>query len=568
MLPYARMTAGRAREACGVIAAAALLTVVLTWPIVTSPGRYGRTDTGDGQWSLWVVSWVAHALTTNPAGLYDANAFHPHRNALAFSEPNIGAGVIAAPVWAATKNPYAAYNWVVFVGFVVSATSAYVLARYLTGSVAGAACAAIAFAFCPFVFARFAHIQLLFVGGLPLSAWAMHRFVDAPAARPAIGLGLALAGQGLFCGYYGVAAGLFVGAGITWFAVSRGHWRRPGYWLLAGLAAAIAILVIAPFLLPLVALQRGSGFARSLEDNSRWAADWRAWLASAAWAHRWMLGLLGTWKEVLFPGFLPLGLAAAGLVLGRRSTPAGAGVVGSPRGTASRMPRDVTLFYLAIALLTFWATFGPALGLYTVFYYTLPLFSLLRAPGRFGILVTLAVAVLAARGVALVLGRGPARFRRIAAVALPALLAIELAQVPLRFPLNPTTPHPVYRLLSGLPPGPLVELPFYDQSVDYYRHARYMLNSTWHWQRLVNGYSDYIPPDFRTAAPRIATFPSAEAFATLEPMGVRYVLLHARLLPPAEVASLDERLAVHAAHLRPLYRKDLVWLYEITDWPR
>ena len=27
-------------------------------------------------------------------------------------------------------------------------------------------------------------------------------------------------------------------------------------------------------------------------------------------------------------------------------------------------------------------------------------------------------------------------------------------------------------------------------------HAIYMLNSTAHWMPLVNGYSDYIPPDF------------------------------------------------------------------------
>jgi hypothetical protein len=27
----------------------------------------------DGRWSIWVVAWVAHALTTNPLRLYEAN---------------------------------------------------------------------------------------------------------------------------------------------------------------------------------------------------------------------------------------------------------------------------------------------------------------------------------------------------------------------------------------------------------------------------------------------------------------------------------------------------------------
>jgi hypothetical protein len=565
MLPYARMTAGRAREACGVLAGAALLTVVLTWPLASAPGRYGRTDSGDGEWSLWVVSWVAHALTTAPATLYDANAFHPHRSALAFSEPNIGAGLVAAPVWVLTRNPFAAYNWVVFLSFVGSAAAAYGLGRHLTGSRAGAAFAGIAFAFSPFVFARFAHIQLLLVFGLPLSAWAMHRFVDAPDARRAAALGLALAAQGLCCGYYGVAAGLLVGAGLLWFGFARSHWRHLRYWALAALAAALAVAIVAPFLLPIVRLQQETGFERPFEDNARWAADWRAWLASAAWAHRWVLPWLGSWKEVLFPGVLPVALAGAGVTIGWRAAPQ------APLATAGPMPpprRDVLLFYVVIALLTFWATFGPALGLYTLLYRTVPLFSLLRAPGRFGIIVNLALAVLAAYGVALLLARTTGRTRTAVAWLLPALLAIELAQVPVRFRDNDPAVHPVYRMLAALPPAPVVEVPFFDRSVDYWRHARYMRLSTAHWRPLVNGYSDAVPPEFRERARVLAGFPDRPSFAALEPLGARYVVVHPRLFAPGTLEDVERRLALYSHELRLLSRQDAVWLYEITDWPR
>jgi hypothetical protein len=228
----------------------------------------------------------------------------------------------------------------------------------------------------------------------------------------------------------------------------------------------------------------------------------------------------------------------------------------------------VLLFYLATAVVTCWATFGPDLGLYSLLYRTLPLFSLLRAPGRFGIIVTLALAVLAAHGVGLLLARARPRARRAMACLLPAALAVELAQVPLRFPNNDPAIHPVYRMLASLPPAPVLELPFFSQSVDFYRHARYMLLSTSHWRRLVNGYSDYVPPDFRAAAPRLATFPSPEAFATLEPLGVRYVVIHPRLYRPGEMAEVEARLARYPDELRPLHRKDVVWLYEITGWPR
>ncbi len=55
--------------------------------------------------------------------------------------------------------------------------------RRLTGDGGAAATASILFAFCPYVFAHTAHIQLLMVAGIPLSLLAFHRLVDAPSPR-------------------------------------------------------------------------------------------------------------------------------------------------------------------------------------------------------------------------------------------------------------------------------------------------------------------------------------------------------------------------------------------------
>ena len=53
--------------------------------------------------------------------------------------------------------------------FVLSATGMYYLVRHLTGDRRAAAISAIGFAFCPFVFAHTAHIQLLMTAGLPFT---------------------------------------------------------------------------------------------------------------------------------------------------------------------------------------------------------------------------------------------------------------------------------------------------------------------------------------------------------------------------------------------------------------
>src|SRR5262245_14279578 len=209
----ARMRSRGLAEAAVVVLAALALTCLFTYPLAFKLGSVGRVNTDDGRWSLWVVSWVAHALTTDPAGLYQANIFYPHRNALAFSEANLVAGAIGAPVWAATNHHYATHNAVVLIGFVVAFAGAYYLARYLTGHRAAAAIAAILFAFCPFTFARTAHIQLLLTGGLPFCLLAFHRLVDRPTAGRAAALGVALWLQALACAYYGIFAGLTVAFG-------------------------------------------------------------------------------------------------------------------------------------------------------------------------------------------------------------------------------------------------------------------------------------------------------------------------------------------------------------------
>ena len=107
-------TTGPGRRCCARLALAA--AIVMTWPLAPGLDRLGRTaNSGDARVSVWNVAWVAHALLADPADLFDANIFHPHRNTLAFSEANLVAGVIALPAWWLTRNPDTAHNVVVAV---------------------------------------------------------------------------------------------------------------------------------------------------------------------------------------------------------------------------------------------------------------------------------------------------------------------------------------------------------------------------------------------------------------------------------------------------------------------
>ncbi len=549
-------------HAAMLLIAAAGLAVVLTWPLAPGLATRARVNTGDGLFSLWVTNWVARTLVAQPSDLFDANIFYPHRNTLAYSEANIVAGALGAPVYMATKQPVLTHNTVVLLAFVLSMLTAHAMVRYLSGSRAAGWAAGVAFAYCPFIFARTAHIQLLMSWGLPLSLLAFHRLIDRPGPWRGAVLGLSLAVTALACAYYGVFAALIVGFGTIYFAAARGLWRSPRYVIGIATGAVVSMGAVLPFFLPFRAVQRELGFTRTIEDAAMYSANWQAWLTSAAWAHRWWLPWLEGSSEVLFPGAIATVLGLAGLALAWRVS-AYPGEASAPDGTGRR---QVAGFYTLVGLIAFWASFGPAAGLYTALFHAIPVFSFLRAPARFGLVIVTVLVVGMGFTVRWIAGRWP-RASRWVGIALPLALAAELASVPLALP-TVAPPNVAYRMLATLRPGPVVELPFFYQRSDFPRHALYMFNSTYHWQPLINGYSDHIPQDFRDMVIPLSSFPTRESFWLLEARRTRYAIFHLNLYDRRSREKLMERLQQYEAFLTPLSREDDVWLFEISAWPR
>jgi hypothetical protein len=452
------------------------------------------------------------------------------------------------PVYRLTGNPYAAHNSVVLAAFFLTLLGMYYLVRYLTGDRRGAAVAAICFGFCPFVFAHLPHIQLLMTAGLPFTMLAFHRLADRPTAGRGAVLGAVMTAQALSCGYYGVFAILMVAYGAIVLGVTRRLWVNATFWIAMGAAAAVSLALVAPVYRYYLALQRGAGFGRSLEESARYSANWSAYLASSAHAHVWMLGHLPPWSEVLFPGFIAVVLGLAGAWWARHQS----------RG-------EIVALYGGLAVLAFWASFGPSAFLYTLLYRVIPVFSWLRAPARFGVLVDFGLSVLAGAGLSALLRLiRPAR-ARVAAVACAAAAAAEML-VTLQLPQVPPVQR-VYRMLAATPPGAVIEMPFYYPEVGLYQHTKYMLASTAHWKPLVNGYSDYIPPDFLEHVHTLAPFPSRDAFKVLEPNHVRYVVFHLYGYNTENRNEVFQRLKQFDSYLRLLYEDAGERLYEIIGFP-
>ena len=554
------------RTALPAIAALAL-AVVMTWPLAAGLGSLGRTGVGrnadphfgtngDGMFSLWNVAWVARTIVADPVNLFDANIFHPHRHSLAYSEANIMAGVVGAPVWWATENPYATLNVVILLAFASAWFCMWKLVRHLTDDWAVAAAAASCYAFCPYVFSHTAHIQLMITGGIPLAMLWMHRLADAPTPRRGVALGITLMVQALACAYYGIFAALMVGFSVVFFTISRSLLRNRAWWSAIAVAAIVSIAGVAPFLLPYYGLRADEGFARTLDDSIRYSANLSSYLISSAFAHRWLAQMIADWPkwtEVMFPGLFTIVFGAAGLVLA------------ASRGSgATAAERETVFLYGSLGMLALWASFGPAAGLYTLLYQTIPVFSFLRAPTRLGIVVVMCLAVIAAFGLRrLVVRIGGSRGRQVAI----ALGVVALAELVTRMPWERAVVLPdAYVVARGLPRAPLAEFPFYGGRSAWHLHTQYMLFSTSHWLPMMNGYSDHTPLQFRQDALSLDGFPSPDSFAILAKARVRYIGIHWDMFGP-RAGEIRTRLQPYSRHLRPLVADGRMSLFEIISFP-
>jgi hypothetical protein len=532
------------RELALVLLGFAALTATLTFPLVLHPGSltYNLTN-NDSQFSIWNVAWVARTLLVDPLHVFDANVFFPHRWTLAYSEANLGAGVLAAPVYWLTRNVYASHNSVVLLSFVLSGTATYHLLRYLVNDRRAAFVSAIAFAYTPHVLAHLPHIQLLMTAGLPLALLAFHRMADRPSPRRGVALGAAMAALAYFCGYYAIFDVLLVGFAVLFIAASRGLWRDTAYWTAVAVAAAVAILAVAPLAAVYAMIQHTTGFSRSVEAAGSYYATWSSYLTSSSYAHAWIWALIPKASEQLFPGFVAAIFGIGGLLSGWIS---------------GRRCRELSVLYGSIAVLACWESLGPQAGLYRLTYAIVPGFSFLRVPARFGLLVALAFAVLSAIGMAQLLKRVP----RPMLVAVPlAIVTFAELLVPLR--LTPTPePEPAYEQLATLPYGALLELPVHSEQFAFLR-SRYMLGSTIHWMPLVDAYSDYIPEDFLESMDVLGEFPTQESLAKLERDHVRYAIIHLSEYNGDIRTSLFDRLKEFSPRLRSVYTDNETQLYEI-----
>jgi hypothetical protein len=507
------------------------MTVVMVWPVTTLPrlgiGSYG----GDALLNAWALAWNNHVMSTGTAASYfDANSFYPAAHALARSEHLFGISLATLPVHAMTRDALLGYDIAWLLSFPFSAYSAYALAGIVATSVHARVCAGAMYAFAFYRFEHAVHLHLLWGVALPITLLYLHRWWHQPT-RANLGLWALLVLLQCLCSWYlAVMCAFANGALFVWLAlpVARDRLRAagalrhtsPGPLPLAAFALSVVVIGAAlyPFARPYLA--NPPAVAGEAAANSASPAGYVRPPAGTLPA-RWLAAVGVMPRSWSFEDTNYIGMA--GLLLTVLALP---GLMRRECRERGAMPA----FFVALGIAALLVSFGPGIAGSPVEGWSpydllrrLPGMATFRAPARFALLVSLAMAMVGACGADLV----RKKFGAAAVWLLTAIMLLEVA--PIWYELGrprPVARPRIYAMLRQYPPAPVVSLPAFTSPPFDWFEAEYLLSATEHWFPIVNGYSRFVPDGHRERMQRIAAFPGAESIDELRRLGVGYVITH------------------------------------------
>ena len=344
-----------ARE-IGVFAFFLALSIALTWPLARHGSRF-VSDLGDPLLNAWILDWDCYAFVHQPLHLYDATIFAPAKYPLALSENMVGVALLVFPFWLAGAGAVTLHTIATLLGFTLSGYGAYVLARTCRTSALAALAAGVFFAFAPFKFDHLPHVQIVNSGWLPLLLAALLAYWRTPSLVRACLFGAAFIMNGLTNVHYLLFGSLTVALMIAFLALVDRK-RERNFWAMLGGALLAGSLILLPFLVPYRIVSKKYGMHRGVEETTMGSAVPRDWLVAPA-RSRWygQLADPAYWhpERALFPGLVPIFLAACAFFLRRRTA---AFATTEPPPLTTRQRRTIRVLDVVMIVCAIVAYFG------------------------------------------------------------------------------------------------------------------------------------------------------------------------------------------------------------------
>jgi len=536
------------------------LTFLMTYPTILKMGSSVK-DRGDPLLNTWIMAWnVRKMMSFDVQNYFDANIFFPHKRALAFSEHLFPQSLIALPALLLTKNPVFAYNFILLFAFITSGWGMYLLANHLTKNTSGSVVAGIIYAFSPFMFSHLGHLQIITAGGIPLAFLFLHKFFGQEKIRFLALFTLFFIAQFLANGYYALYLSLYAGLFILLYVVSKKKFTDWRFWTKMGLFVLSVFLIIGPFFQQYLLVRKEMGFVREIG----FSANLTSYLATSPLNRIYGQFALHFLKPegALFPGLFALMLAIFGLV-------------GAMRRNIKKKPlvESPIVLYSVLGFLSFLFTFGSK-GPYVFLYKCVPGFDGLRVASRFHIFVMFALAVLSAFGIKAFFSslRLKKRSQYLVTSLFMIIVLVEYLSIPI--PLKSVAVKEdipkVYKWLSRQKDEfPIIELPLPrpEERISLVECPR-LYYSTYHWKKLVNGYSGYFPPLYDELKRRWQRHPFEDNIKDLMDLGVKYIILHSSLYIEEELEKILLRIKNLRKQIIPVGQFDEAYVYELVSSPQ
>jgi hypothetical protein len=456
-----------------------LLAIAWTWPVAAHLTSRVPHDAGDPLLNIWILWWNAQVMPLTERW-WNASMMWPVPGAMALSEHLLGLSLFATPLQLAGASVLTAHNVVLILTYAMSGFFAFLLVRWLTGSMLAGICAGLAFGFSPYRASQLSHIQVLSAQWMPLALLGLHAFLQTGRRWWLVVFGGAWLLQALSNGYFLLFFPILIAAWLAWFVDWR-HAPRRGLELVA--AWVVSSLPLAPILWKYYSVHSALGLRRTVPELRDFSATAASFFQSAPMIRFWPESGTANYELFLFPGLTVLILTAIGIV-----------AAFLPGAAGRRSTRSPVIFYSLAALLMAALALGPggqgnepASPLYPFTWLLwLPGFDGVRVTARFAMIVTLCLAVTAGFGAAWLAALGR-RWQVLLGVAAVGGLALDGATEPV-----PILTPPGRLMLPDVRDPAIVELPM----DNIYVSVAAMYRSMAHRQPLINGYSGHFPPHY------------------------------------------------------------------------
>lgn len=473
-------------------------TILLTYPWITRFSTHKLGDDIDGSMLVWNLWWFGKSIFNSSESIFFTNyIFYPVGTGLVFHTLTILNGIFAFII-----KPLAgvliSFNILTFLTFLLSGYGMFLLVEYITGSRSGAVIAGFIYAFCPFRMMRVSFINYLTTQWIPFYLLFLIKVLreDGRKYSNIILCSVFLLFNALICEIYGFFAALYTIPFFFFYGVGKNSKHKLSENILRiSSVFLIFVLMFFPLLYRMVniILSEGQSILSSTLENAQFeSADLLSYFIPSPLHPLWgngagniMSSFAGIFQEtVVFPGFISIILCfcAFSVIEDRRKI----------------------IFFLFLAFVSALMSFGPYLHFFGrdtffdagvkipmpyFFSFYLPFFSVVRIPGRYGLMAMVFISIVAGYGYRALSDRFREKKTLFCSVVL--ILFFEFWTLPFPLISDMKIPEVYSKIKNDKGDFALLHIPLGWRAKGTYHYGynftRYQYYQTYHEKRIMDG---------------------------------------------------------------------------------